>query len=157
MFTIIGLIALLGAVTVGVAGVAANSGDSHALPNGFTVFDHTYHGSSGLLFAYGMMIGAVGAAGTILLLAGIWTISRRGQVARRELRQSRREIAAARKELTKPVPAPTPAGTVEPPRKPVVPLAKMAPKRALSKPNWSVNRFLGRPSGSPAPKESAAK
>ncbi|QVI18914.1 LapA family protein [Nocardia tengchongensis] len=102
-------------MTVGVAGVAANSGDTHALPSGFTVFGHTYHGSTGLLFAYGILIGAVGAAGLILLLAGIWTTSRRGVVARRELRHSRREMAAARKELAKPVPAATPARSVEPP------------------------------------------
>ncbi|MFE4458012.1 LapA family protein, partial [Nocardia tengchongensis] len=91
-------------MTVGVAGVAANSGDTHALPSGFTVFGHTYHGSTGLLFAYGILIGAVGAAGLILLLAGTWTTSRRGVVARRELRHSRREMAAARKELAKPLP-----------------------------------------------------
>ncbi|MFF0611350.1 hypothetical protein ACFYUD_22080 [Nocardia tengchongensis] len=138
-------------MTVGVAGVAANSGDTHALPSGFTVFGHTYHGSTGLLFAYGILIGAVGAAGLILLLAGIWTTSRRGVVARRELRLSRREMAAARKELAKPAPAATPARSVEPPRQPVVPLAKTAPKRAFSKPNWSVNRFLGRPGAPAAP------
>ncbi|MEU6583487.1 hypothetical protein [Nocardia sp. NPDC046763] len=156
MFTIIGLIALLGAVTVGVAGIQANSGGTHVLPNGFTVFDHTYHGSAGLLFAYGILIGGIGTAGFILTLAGIWTTSRRGVVARRELRQSRREMAAARKELAKPVPAATAARNVKPPRQPVVPMAKTTPKRVFVKPNWSVNRFLNRP-GTPAKTESAVK
>lgn len=157
MFTIIGLIALLGAVTVGVAGIQANSGSTHALPAGFTVFDHTYHGSTGLLFAYGILIGAIGTAGFLLMAAGIWTTSRRGAVARRELRQSRREMAAARKELTKPAPAVKPAGGVKP-RKPVVPLAKTdtAPKHGISKPNWSFTRLIHRP-GAPAKTEPAAK
>ncbi|MFJ9370401.1 hypothetical protein ACIRRA_39095 [Nocardia sp. NPDC101769] len=153
MFTIIGLIALLGAVTVGVAGIQANSGGAHVLPNGFTVFDHTYHGSTGLLFAYGILIGT---AGFILTLAGIWTTSRRGVVARRELRWSRREMAAARKELAKPVPAATAARNVKQPRQPVVPVAKTTPKRVFVKPNWSVSRYLNRP-GTPAKTESAVK
>ncbi|MEC3957794.1 LapA family protein [Nocardia sp. CDC153] len=154
MFTIIGLIALLGAVTVGVAGVQANSGDSHRLPSGFTIFDHTYGGSSGLLFAYGILVGAVGTAGFILLLAGLWTTSRRGVVARRELRQSRREMAAARKELAKPAPEAKPARSVDAPRQPVVPMAKTSQQK-FTRPNWPVNPF--RKGGGTPQKESVAK
>ncbi|WP_405496671.1 hypothetical protein [Nocardia sp. NBC_00511] len=156
MFIIIGLIALLGAVAVGVAAVQANSGSSHAVPNGFTVFDHNYGGSTGLLFAYGILVGVIGTCGLILLLAGTWTTSRRGMVARRELRHSRREMAAARKELTKPGMVTEPARTVEPPSRPVVPMAKATPKRSFSMPTWSPNRFLNRPAG-PANPESVAK
>ncbi|MVU80618.1 hypothetical protein GPX89_25630 [Nocardia sp. ET3-3] len=155
MFTIIGLIALLGAVTVAVAGIQANSGGSHTLPNGFTVFDHAYGGSSGLLFAYGILVGAVGTAGFILLLAGLWTTSRRGVVARRELRQSRREMAAARKELAKPAPAAKPARSVDAPRQPVVPMTK-TPQRLFARPTWSVNPFR-KGQGTPATTEPAAK
>ncbi|MEV6772405.1 hypothetical protein AB0N05_27605 [Nocardia sp. NPDC051030] len=149
MLTIIGLIALLGAVTVGVAGIQANTGDSNQLTNGFTVFDHTYGGSSGLLFAYGMLVGIIGTCGLIMLLAGIWTTSRRGVVARRELRQSRREIAAARKELAKPAPAPAP----EPKStgKHTVPMSK-PPTSETTKPTWSFNRFLNRPTTAPEAK-----
>ncbi|WP_051180180.1 LapA family protein [Nocardia concava] len=157
MLTIIGLIALLGAVTVGVAGIQANSGDSHALPSGFTVFDHNYGGSSGLLFAYGILVGAIGTAGFILLLAGLWTTSRRGVTARRELRQSRREMAAARKELAKPVPAPQPARSVDSPRQPVVPMTKTPPQRLFARPTWSVNPFRKGPGTTPAKTESVAK
>ncbi|QLY27643.1 hypothetical protein [Nocardia huaxiensis] len=155
MFTIIGLIALLVAVAVGVAGVQANTGDSNALTNGFTVFDHTYHGSSGTLFAYGILVGAIGTCGLIMLLAGAWTTSRRGVVARRELKQSRREMAAARKELAKPAPAATappkhaaPAAT----SKKADPPKAEAPKAAAQKPTWSFNRFLHKPSGPQAEK-----
>ncbi|UGT44593.1 LapA family protein [Nocardia yamanashiensis] len=146
MFIIIGLIALIGAVAVGVAGIQANAGDSHTLTNGFTVFDHTYSGSAGLLFAYGILVGAVGTCGLIMLLAGTWTSSRRGVAARRELRQSKKEMAAARKELAKPLPDPPAAG-------------KQAPKPAApaQKPTWSFNRFMHRPGGSAPKAETVAK
>ncbi|WP_330181398.1 hypothetical protein OHB26_34295 [Nocardia sp. NBC_01503] len=157
MFTIIGLIVLVAAVVVGVAGIVANSGESHTLQGGFTVFGHTYVGSSGLLFAYGILIGAIGICGLIMLLAGTWTTSRRGIAARRDLRQSRREMAAARKELGKPVTPAAPAKRFAPPTaepaaapaaaKPVMakPAAKPAPA-AQQQPQWSLNRFLHRPS-----------
>lgn len=154
MFTIIGLIVLLGAVAVGVAGVQANSGEDHALANGFTVFDHTYGGSSGLLFAYGIALGAIATCGLIMLFTGLWTTSRRGVVARRELRQSRREMAAARKELTKPLPT-TPAA------KPTVAAAEPAAAQSAvaaseQKPTWSFNKFLNRPAtGKPVGSKSA--
>ncbi|MRH93116.1 hypothetical protein GFY24_37825 [Nocardia sp. SYP-A9097] len=145
MFTIIGLIALVAAVAVGVAGIVANSGESHTLPGGFTVFDHAYTGSSGLLFAYGILIGAVGTCGLIMLLAGTWTMSRRGVLARRDLRQSRREMAAARKELGKAVAAPVAKRFSPVLTKPAAaePAAKPAP--AAQRPQWSLNRFLHRP------------
>ncbi|MFC9995082.1 hypothetical protein [Nocardia sp. NPDC127526] len=136
MFTIIGLIALLGAVTVGVAGIQANSGEGHTVTNGFTVFDHTYTGSSGLLFAYGILVGAIGTCGLIMLLAGLWTTSRRGVLARRELRQSKREMVAARRELSKPPPAA---------KKPAAPAAEPSGSKAV----WSVNRFLHKPGSKP--------
>ncbi|WP_067570362.1 LapA family protein [Nocardia acidivorans] len=157
MFTIIGLIALVAAVAVGVAGIVANSGESHMLQGGFTVFGHTYVGSAGLLFAYGILIGAIGVSGLIMLLAGTWTTSRRGLAARRDLRQSRREMAAARKELGKPVTPAAPAGRLAPPAAQPAPapaattpvMAKQAAKpapAAQQQPQWSLNRFLRRPS-----------
>ncbi|MFJ4657269.1 hypothetical protein ACIP5Y_38890 [Nocardia sp. NPDC088792] len=151
MFIIIGLIVLLGAVTVGVAGVQANTGSDHTLAHGFTVFDHTYGGSTGLLFAYGILIGAIGTCGLIILLAGTWTMSRRGVVARRELRHSRREMAAARKEFGKATPA-AKQPAAQPPRQPVVPMAG----QATPKPAWSFNKFLNRSAPAPKP-ETAAK
>ncbi|WP_067688940.1 LapA family protein [Nocardia jejuensis] len=149
MFIIIGLIALLGAVAVGVAGIQANSGDSHTLTDGFTVFDHTYSGSSGTLFAYGILVGAIGTCGLIMLLAGTWSSSRRGMAARRELRQSRREMAAARKELdtttvaARPVEKPVVAPAPKPVKAPTAPPVAAATD---SKPTWSFNRFMNRQS-----------
>jgi len=51
-------------------------------------------GSTGTLFLYGIVVGAVALAGLSLLLAGARRTSRRGSAARRGLRQSRQETAA---------------------------------------------------------------
>lgn len=95
MIIIIGLVILIAAVIVGVAGVLANSGSSHALTHGFAVFGYHVTGSTGTLFLYGIVVGAIGLLGLGLLLAGARRTSRRGHAARRGLRQSRQETAAA--------------------------------------------------------------
>ncbi|QIS02038.1 hypothetical protein F5X71_06655 [Nocardia brasiliensis] len=107
MIIIIGLVVLIAAVAVGVAGVVANSSENHLLSDDFAVFDFHFHGSSGLLFGYGIVVGAIGTIGLALVLTGAWRVSRRSAVARRELAQSRREIAAVRRDLGKSAP---PAG-----------------------------------------------
>ncbi|WP_069163196.1 hypothetical protein [Nocardia altamirensis] len=103
---IIGLVVLIAAVIVGVAGVVANNDGSHVLSSDFAVFDYHFHGSSGVLFGYGIILGAIGMLGLTLLLTGSWRVSRRGMVARRELRQSRREMAAVRRDLGDSTPPP---------------------------------------------------
>ena len=94
MVVIVGLVILLAAVIVGVAGVLGNGGSGHALPHGFSVFGYHVTGSTGTLFLSGIVVGAVALAGLSLLLAGARRTSRRGSAARRGLRQSRRETAA---------------------------------------------------------------
>ena len=94
MIIIVGLVILVAAVVAGVAGVLANSGDAHALTHGFAVFGYHVTGSTGTLFLYGIVIGALGMLGLSLLLAGARRTSRRGREARRGLQQSRRETAA---------------------------------------------------------------
>ncbi len=96
MIVIVGLVILIAAVIVGVAGVLANSGSSHALTHGFAVFGYHVTGSTGTLFLYGIVIGALGFLGLTLLLAGARRTSRRGHAARRGLKQSRQETAAVR-------------------------------------------------------------
>ena len=98
MIVIFGLIILVAAVVVGVAGVLANGGSGHALTHGFAVFGYHVTGSTGTLFLYGIVVGAIGLAGLSLLLAGARRTSRRGSAARRGLRQSRGETAAVRAE-----------------------------------------------------------
>ena len=94
MIIILGLIVLIAAVVIGVAGVLVNHGSGHALVHPFAVFGYHVTGSDGRLFLYGIVVGAIGLAGLSLLLAGARRTSRRGSDARRGLRQSRRETAA---------------------------------------------------------------
>jgi hypothetical protein len=94
MIIIIGLVILIAAVVVGLAGVLSNSGSGHALTHHFAVFGYHVTGSTGTLFLYGIMVGALGLFGLSLLLAGARRTSRRGREARHGLTRSRRETAA---------------------------------------------------------------
>ena len=94
MIIIIGLVILVAAVVVGVAGVLSDSGSGHALTHPFALFGYHVTGSTGTLFLYGIVVGAIAVAGLSLLLAAARRTSRRGHEARRGLRQSRRETAA---------------------------------------------------------------
>jgi hypothetical protein len=75
MIIILGLVVLIAAVVIGVAGVLGNDGSGHALVHPFAVFGYHVTGSTGALFLYGIVIGAVGVAGLGLLLAGARTAS----------------------------------------------------------------------------------
>jgi hypothetical protein len=94
MIIILGLIVLIAMVIIAVAGVLSNDGSGHALTHEFAVFGYHVTGSTGTLFLYGIVVGAIGVAGLGLLLAGARRTSRRGGAARRGLRQSRQETAA---------------------------------------------------------------
>ncbi|HJY59272.1 MAG TPA: hypothetical protein VJ418_23075 [Streptosporangiaceae bacterium] len=93
MIVILGLVILVAALIAGVAGVLANGGHAHAVTH-FAVFGYHVTGSTGTLFLYGIVVGALAMAGLSLLLAGARRTSRRGRDARRGLAQSRRETAA---------------------------------------------------------------
>ena len=96
MIIILGLIILVAAVVVGVAGVFGNGG-THGLTHGFSVLGYHVTGS-GTVFLYGIAVGVVALFGLLLLLAGVRRTSRRGRAARRGLRQSQRETAESREE-----------------------------------------------------------
>jgi uncharacterized membrane protein YciS (DUF1049 family) len=93
MIILLGLVVLVAAVVVGVGGVLANGGDGHALSGNFAVFGYHVTGSTGTLFLYGIVVGAVGLCGLSLLLAGARRTARLSRTARRDLKQSRRETA----------------------------------------------------------------
>src|ERR1035438_9084080 len=95
MIIIIGLVILIAAVVAGAAGVLSNSGSGHPLTDHFAVLGYHVTGSTGTLFLYGIVVGALALFGLSLLLAGARRTSRRGREARRGLNQSRREAAAA--------------------------------------------------------------
>ncbi|MBF6332206.1 hypothetical protein [Nocardia transvalensis] len=93
MIVIIGLVILIAAVLIGVAGVFANSGPNHALTDNFAVFGYHVTGSTGVLFLYGIVVGGIGIAGLGLLLTGARRTARRGRVARRELKATRHDTS----------------------------------------------------------------
>ena len=94
MLVVLGLIILMLAVIVGVAGVLGNAGSEHALADGFSLFGYHVSGSTGTVFLIGIVVGVIAIIGLGLLLAGARRTSRRGRTARGELKESRRETAA---------------------------------------------------------------
>src|ERR1022692_3370480 len=93
MIVILGLIILIAAVIAGVAGVLTNGGHAHALTQ-FSALGYHVTGSTGTVFLYGIVTGALAILGLSMLLAGARRTSRRGRTARLGLAQSRRETAA---------------------------------------------------------------
>ncbi|MEU4730055.1 hypothetical protein [Streptomyces sp. NPDC023588] len=93
MLVILGLILLIAALVVGVTGVVTNDGSAHELTGEFSVFDYHVTGSTGSLFLYGIVVGAVAMLGLSLLLAAARRPSRRGRDAY-PTRTARRETAA---------------------------------------------------------------
>ena len=95
MIVIVGLVVLLIAVLVAIVGVLGNSGTAHPLNDTFSVFGYHVTGSTGTLFVFGMLIGAIAMLGLSVLLAGARRTAGRGQDARRDLAQSQHEAAFA--------------------------------------------------------------
>ena len=93
MIVIVGLVVLLAAVIVGFTGVLTNAGAAHPLTENFSVFGYHVTGSTGTLFLFGIVIGAVGMLGLSVLLAGARRTAGRGRDARRDLQRSQRETA----------------------------------------------------------------
>ncbi|MCT7661093.1 hypothetical protein [Mycobacterium deserti] len=99
MIVIVGAIVLLAAVVVGLVGILGNAGSAHSLTENFAVFGYHVTGSTGTLFLFGIVVGAVAMLGMSALLAGARRAASRGQDARRELAQSRRETAFLNRDL----------------------------------------------------------
>ena len=93
MIIIAGLIVLLVAVIVAITGVLANAGPAHPLTGSFSVLGYHVTGSTGTLFVFGIVIGALAMLGLSVLLAGARRTAGRGRDARLELRRSQRESA----------------------------------------------------------------
>ena len=93
MIVIVGLVVLLVAVIVGFIGVLTNAGPAHPLPENFAVFGYHVTGSTGTLFLFGIVVGAVAMLGLCVLLAGARRTAGRGRDARHELKRSQRETA----------------------------------------------------------------
>ncbi|MFD4247577.1 hypothetical protein ACFWP3_39235 [Streptomyces sp. NPDC058525] len=100
MILILGLIILIAALVVGLAGIFGNTGAGHDLGVGgdFSIFGYHATGSTGSLFLTGMIVGAVALLGLTLVMLGARRSARRSAQARRELRTSRREAAVVDRE-----------------------------------------------------------
>ena len=92
MIVIVGLVVLLLAVIVGFLGVLNNAGAAHPLSENFSVLGYHVTGSTGTLFLFGIVIGALAMLGLSVLLAGAQRTAGRGRDARRELQRSQREV-----------------------------------------------------------------
>lgn len=94
MIAILGLVILIAAMVVGLAGVLTNMGSTHHLAHPFAVLGYHVTGSTGRLFLDGIVVGMVALLGLFLLLSGVRRSARAARAARRELKQSRGETAA---------------------------------------------------------------
>ena len=124
MVVIVGLVVLLVAVIVGFTGVLTNAGAAHPLTENFAVFGYHVTGSTGTLFLFGIVVGAVAMLGLSVLLAGARRTAGRGRDSRHELKRSQRETAFVNQEreqrqvgaaggsAVNPQPAPTPRSRV---------------------------------------------
>ncbi|MGW6940463.1 hypothetical protein ACWGF3_15910 [Streptomyces xanthophaeus] len=107
MILILGLIILIAAVVVGLAGIFGNTGAGHGLGLGgdFSIFGYHATGSTGSLFLIGIIVGAAAFLGLALVVIGARRSARRAARTRREAGASRREAAVVDREseeLTRP-------------------------------------------------------
>lgn len=96
MIVILGVVLLIAAVVVGVAAVVTNMGGAHELTAAFKVFGYHMTGSTGMLFLFGAIIGAVAVLGLSLLLGGMRRTTRKKHAMRQALKGERHDAAAAR-------------------------------------------------------------
>lgn len=88
---VIGLVVLLAALVVGVIGVVSNAGSEHLLTDGFAISSYHVTGSTGTVFLYGIVVGAVAVVGLSLVLAGAIRATGRSRAARAELKRAQQE------------------------------------------------------------------
>src|SRR4030081_414064 len=87
MIVIVGLVVVI----VGFIGLLTNA---HPLPENFAVFGYHVTGSTGSLFLFGIVVGAVALLGLSVLLAG----ARRGHDARRPVARFQRDMTVANRD-----------------------------------------------------------
>ncbi|MDT5069970.1 MAG: hypothetical protein QOK02_6125 [Mycobacterium sp.] len=78
---------------MGFTGVLVNAGAGHLLTGNFSVLGYHVTGSTGTLFLFGIVVGAVAMGGLAVLLAGARRTAGRGRDARNQLAKSQRETA----------------------------------------------------------------
>ena len=87
----LGLVLLVVAVVVAIAGIFTNLGSSHQLGRTVDLLGYHLQGSTGKLLLVGIIIGAIGMLGLNMLLAGIGRGFKRTISQRKERREERRQ------------------------------------------------------------------
>ncbi|MEU6019680.1 hypothetical protein ABZ826_38760 [Streptomyces sp. NPDC047515] len=100
MILILGLIILIAAVVVAVAGILTNGGSAHHLTDSFSAFGYHVTGSTGTLFLYGIVVGALAMFGLSLIVAAVRRPYHHSRTSRRGLSQPGREPTADREDTT---------------------------------------------------------
>jgi len=101
---LLGLLLLVAAVVIAVAGVLSNIGSSHLLTRSFEIFGYHITGSTGRLLLIGVILGAAGMLGLNLLLAGLGRGIKRRVSTRRQLKaddRQNKQLAAERDQLSR--------------------------------------------------------
>ena len=93
MLVVVGLTVLLVAAVFAIVGVLSNAGAAHPLAENFSVFGYHVTGSTGSLFLFGIVVGAVALLGLSMLLAGAQRSAGRRRGSRREVARFQREMA----------------------------------------------------------------
>ncbi len=101
MIVVLGLIVLVLAVGLGVAGVSANTGADHAVGDGFSVIGLQVTGlSTGQLFLFGIAVGVSAMLGLSMLM-GVFGRRLASRGSRRELRTARQQNEALLQDRSK--------------------------------------------------------
>lgn len=90
MIVFLGLVLLIAAVVIGTAGVLSNSGPAHTLSDDFSLLGYHITATSGTLFLWAVVLGALGMLGLVLLTAGAHRSSQRLHQTKADLRLARR-------------------------------------------------------------------
>ncbi|WP_305091592.1 hypothetical protein [Prescottella sp. R16] len=91
---VLGILLLVAAVAIGVAGVVANGGAVFGSGTDLTVFGVHLTGSIGALYLAGIVVGAAGMLGLSLLVAGASSNRRAARHVRRQDQRSRVAVDA---------------------------------------------------------------
>jgi len=93
MRAIVGLMVLLVAGIVAIVGVLSNAGAAHPLTENFSLFDFHVAGSIGVVFLFGITVGAVASLGLAMLVMAALRTANRAHDGRRTVAHFQREMA----------------------------------------------------------------
>ncbi len=90
----LGLLLLVAAAVIALAGIFSNTGSSHQLGRSVDILGYHLNGSTGKLLLVGVVLGAVGMLGLMLLLGGLRRGAKKSVSSRRDRHAAQQETAA---------------------------------------------------------------